>query len=56
MDKQQLFEQIEGLYTQFQEEHAGTTKASAQRARKALSSIKKLISAYNKASVTESKK
>lgn len=56
MDKQQLFEQIEGLYTQFKEEHAGATKASAQRARKALSSIKKLIPAYNKASVTESKK
>jgi hypothetical protein len=56
MEKQELFEQIEGLYNQFQEEHAGTTKASAQRARKALSSIKKLISAYNKASVAETKK
>ena len=56
MEKQQLFEQIEGLYTQFQEEHAGASKASAQRARKSLSSIKKLISAYNKASVTENKK
>jgi hypothetical protein len=56
MEKQELFDQISELYTQFETEHAGTSKASAQRARKALSSIKKLISAYNKASVAEAKK
>lgn len=56
MEKQELFEQISELYTQFEAEHAGTSKASAQRARKALSNIKKLISAYNKASVSEGKK
>jgi hypothetical protein len=56
MEKQELFDQISELYKQFEVEHAGTSKASAQRARKALSSLKKLISAYNKASVTESKK
>lgn len=56
MEKQELFAQISELYTQFEAEHAGTSKAAAQRARKALSGIKKLISAYNKASVTEGKK
>lgn len=55
MEKQQIFEQIVGLYKQFEQEHEGRSKASAQRARKALSNFKKLISVYNKASVTESK-
>jgi hypothetical protein len=55
MEKQELFTQISELYTQFETEHAGTSKASAQRARNALSSLKKLISAYNKASVAEVK-
>jgi len=56
MNTQELFNQISILYSQFETEHEGTSKASAQRARKSLSSIKKLISAYNKTSVLECKK
>lgn len=55
MNKQQLFEQIDALYGDFKENHAGTTKVSQQRARKSLGSIKKLITDYRKASVAESK-
>lgn len=53
--KQELFDQMSTLWEEFQKEHAGTTKKSQAAARKALSSLKKLVSGYNKASVTESK-
>jgi len=55
MSKQALFEQIDSLYETFREEHNGTTKASQQRARKAIGEIKKLVTDYRKASVDESK-
>ena len=55
MNKQELFEQINYLYETFVEEHNGTTKASQQRARKAIGEVKKLITDYRKASVAESK-
>jgi len=55
MSKQTLFEQIDSLYETFKEEHSGTTKASQQRARKAIGEIKKLVTDYRKASVDESK-
>lgn len=55
MSKQALFEQIDSLYETFKEEHNGTTKASQQRARKAIGEIKKLVTDYRKASVEESK-
>lgn len=55
MNKQELFEQIKSLYETFVEEHNGTTKASQQRARKAIGEVKKLITDYRKASVAESK-
>jgi hypothetical protein len=55
MSKQTLFEQIDSLYETFKEEHNGTTKASQQRARKAIGEIKKLVTDYRKASVDESK-
>ena len=55
MDKQKLFEQIDALYETFKSEHNGTTKASQQRARKAIGEIKKLITDYRKASVAEGK-
>ena len=48
-------EQIKELYTQFEAEHNGTTKASASRARKAIGEIKKLVTDYRKASVNENK-
>jgi hypothetical protein len=55
MSKQEVFEQINALYETFKAENAGTTKASQQRARKAIGEIKKLVTEYRKASVAESK-
>ena len=55
MTKQEIFEQIETLYTTFVAEHNSTTKAGAQRARKAIGNIKKIVTDYRKASVNESK-
>ena len=55
MSKQEVFEQIDALYETFKTENAGTTKASQQRARKALGGLKKLVTEYRKASVAESK-
>ncbi len=52
---QELFEQIKELYTQFELEHNGTTKASKSRARKAIGELKKLITDYRKLSVEETK-
>lgn len=51
--KQDLFEQIDSHYQTFVENHNGTTKASQARARKAIGEIKKLVTDYKKASVTE---
>ena len=55
MNTEQLFEQIDTLYTEFKENHEGTTKAAKGRARKALGEIKKLVTEYRKVSVAESK-
>ena len=55
MSKQEVFEQIDALYETFKAENTGTTKASQQRARKAIGEIKKLVTEYRKASVAESK-
>lgn len=55
MNKQEIFEVIDTLYQNFVQEHNGTTKASQQRARKAIGEIKKLVTDYRKASVAESK-
>ena len=55
MNKQEIFEQISGLYETFVAEHNSTTKAGAQRARKAIGEIKKLVTDYRKASVNESR-
>jgi len=55
MNKKEIFEQIDALYQTFVAEHNTTTKAGAQRARKAIGEIKKLITEYRKASVSESK-
>mgnify|MGYP000312497976 CR=1 FL=1 len=55
MNKQEIFESIDTLYQNFVQEHNGTTKASQQRARKAIGEIKKLVTDYRKASVAESK-
>ena len=54
-NSQELFEQIKELYTQFEAEHNGTTKAAKSRARKAIGEVKKLVTDYRKASVEENK-
>jgi len=54
-NKEALYEQMNDLWKSFQEEHNGTTKASQQRARKAVGELKKLVTDYRKASVEEAK-
>ena len=51
----EIFEQIKELYTQFESEHNGTSKAAISIARKAIGEIKKLVTDYRKASVEENK-
>ena len=55
MNTQEIFEKLETLFTTFSEEHAGKSKAAHGRARKALGEIKKLVTEYCKASVSEDK-
>ena len=55
MNKQELFEKIDGLYQEFVTQHNGTTKKSQANARKAIGEVKKLITEYRKASTEESK-
>lgn len=55
MTKQELYEQINDLYGKFTEGHNSKFKKGAGDARKALGAIKKLVTAYNKASVEEAK-
>lgn len=55
MNKQELFEKIDGLYEEFVAQHNGTTKKSQANARKAIGEVKKLITEYRKASTEESK-
>ena len=55
MNKQELFEQIDGLYQSFVTAHNGTTKKSQAQARKQIGKVKKLITDYRKASTAESK-
>jgi hypothetical protein len=52
---QELFEQMQELFAQFETEHNDTTKASKTRARKAINELKKLVTEYRKASVEENK-
>ena len=54
-NSQEIFEQIKELYTQFENEHNGTTKAAKGRARKAIGEIKKLVTDYRKVSIEETK-
>ena len=52
---QELFEQMQELFVEFEENHTGTTKAAKSRARKAIGEVKKLVTDYRKASVEENK-
>mgnify|MGYP001079555642 CR=1 FL=1 len=53
--KQELFEEMETLWSQFVEAHNGTTKKSQTVARKQIGELKKLVTEYRKASVAESR-
>ena len=55
MNSQEIFEQIQTLFTTFEQEHNGKSKAAKQRARKAIGTIKNLVTEYRKASVAENK-
>jgi hypothetical protein len=55
MNTQELFTKISELFETAKENHVETSKAAKSRARKAFSEMKKLIAAYNKASVAEVK-
>ena len=55
----ELYEQIESAFEDFQENHKKFTnkgnKAAGGRARKAIGEIKKMVTEYRKSSVAESK-
>lgn len=55
MTKQEIFEQLKQLWSEFEAGHNGTTKVSDSRARKALGEVKKLITPYRAASTEEGK-
>ena len=55
MNTQELFERLDVLSEKFKVEHAGKSKATHGRARKALGEIKKLVTEYRKLSVEDSK-
>ena len=56
----ELFEQMEELWIDFQDNHSKFVdkgnKAAATRARKSIGELKKLVTEYRKESVAESKK
>jgi len=51
----ELFEQMKTLFTEFDTQHNGTTKAAKGRARKTIGELKKLVTEYRKVSVDENK-
>ena len=51
----ELFEQMKELFSQFEAEHNGTSKAAKSRARKHIGELKKLVTEYRKVSVEENK-
>ena len=55
MNSQELFEQMKTLFSTFETEHNGTKKVNKSRARKAIGELKKLVTAYKKASTEEGK-
>ena len=54
-NSQEIFEQIKGLFEEFETNHNGTTKAAKSRARKAIGELKKLVTDNRKVSVEENK-
>ena len=60
MTSHELYTKMESYWSEFNENHSKFTdkgnKAAATRARKAVGELKKLVTEYRKASVTESKR
>ena len=60
MTSNELFTKMEEFWNEFNDNHSKFTdkgnKAAATRARKAVGELKKLVTDYRKASVTESKR
>lgn len=54
-NKQELFETMQSLWNDFEENHEDISKASDARARKSIGELKKLVTAYRKASVASNK-
>jgi hypothetical protein len=52
---QELFDEMKDHFTIFEDGHYATTKSGKAKARKAIGEVKKLVTEYRKASVTESK-
>ena len=55
MTKQEIFIEMARLWAEFEAAHNSTKKKDAVAARKAASGIKKLVTPYNQASVSEGK-
>lgn len=55
MNKQEIYEQLKTLWEEFDAAHNGTKKRNFADARKAIGEIKKLVTPYRAASVTEEK-
>lgn len=55
MSKQEIYEQMVTLFREFDRAHNSTKKKDAAAARKAAGALKKLVTPYNQASVTEAK-
>jgi hypothetical protein len=55
MTKQEIFEQLTKLWSEFEANHKATSKVSDSRARKALGEVKKLVTSYRAASTEEGK-
>lgn len=53
--KEEIFQQISELYTDFTINHQLDSARASRKARKSLGNIKKLITEYRRASVEESK-
>lgn len=51
-----LFHEMEQLWSMFVDEHHKYTKVSNSRARKAIGDLKKLVTEYRKASIEEENK
>lgn len=55
MTKQEIYQQIDQFYQEFQSHHQTGNKSADRKARKALGRLKSLITDYRRASVEESK-